>query len=274
LLGPNLEKLAFIGGGNFIGTGNSLNNVIAGGAGNDKLVGNAGNDTLAGGAGNDTLNGGVGIDVMSGGRDNDTYSVDNSADKVNEAIGGGTDTVFASVNYALQAGQQVEILRGNAGATGLILTGNQFNNTITGLGGNDTLSGGGGSDTLNGGNGVDRLAGGAGKDNVTGGPGPDSFIFDTALSAATNVDRLLDFGVADRILLNQSIFKAAGAPGTLAANALFIGTGAHDADDRIIYNSGTGALIYDSNGNIAGGATQFAVLPVTLALTGANFVIV
>ena len=56
-------------------------------------------------------------------------------------MGGGTDTVYASVNYALQAGQEVEYLRANAGATGLILTGNEFNNTIS-VGGNDTLNGG------------------------------------------------------------------------------------------------------------------------------------
>ena len=56
--------------------------------------------------------------------------VDNAADKVFEAVGGGTDTVFASVNYALQAGQEVEVLRANAGATGLILTGNEFNNYL------------------------------------------------------------------------------------------------------------------------------------------------
>jgi serralysin len=273
-LKPNFERLTFVGAGNFIGTGNNLNNSIAGSAGNDRLFGNAGNDTLVGGAGTDTLNGGVGIDIMSGGLDNDTCFVDNSADKVNEAIGGGSDTVYASVNYALQAGQEVEFLRGNAGTVGLVLTGNGLNNSIVGLGGNDTLSGGNGNDALNGGNGIDRLAGGAGKDNLTGGPGPDSFIFDTALNAVTNVDHLLDFSIADRILLNQSIFTAAGAPGTLAANALFIGAGAHDADDRIIYNSGTGALIYDTNGNIAGGATQFAILPVGLTLTAATFVIV
>ena len=40
---------------------------------------------------------------------NDTYYVDNAADKVFEAVGGGSDTVFASVNYTLQAGQEVEI---------------------------------------------------------------------------------------------------------------------------------------------------------------------
>ena len=67
---------------------------------------------------------------MSGGAGNDIYYVDNAADKATEAAGAGTDTVYASVNYALQAGQEVEALRANAGATGLILTGNEFNNTL------------------------------------------------------------------------------------------------------------------------------------------------
>ena len=69
---------------------------------------------------------------MSGGAGNDIYYVDNAADKVNEAAGQGTDTAYASVSYALQAGQQIEFLRANAGATGLILTGNEFNNTVVG----------------------------------------------------------------------------------------------------------------------------------------------
>ena len=95
------------------------------------------------------------------------------ADKVFEAVGGGNDTVFAYVNYALQAGQEVETLRGFAGATGLILTGNEFANTIVGLSGNDTLNGGDGNDTLNGGDGNDALAGGNGNDTLNGQNGDD-----------------------------------------------------------------------------------------------------
>jgi Ca2+-binding RTX toxin-like protein len=91
-------------------------------------------------------------------------------------VAGGTDTVYASVNYALQAGQEVEYLRANAGATGLALTGNEFNNVIVGLTGNDVLNGGLGNDTLNGGDGNDTLNGSAGNDALSGGNGNDLLI--------------------------------------------------------------------------------------------------
>ncbi|EJM69692.1 calcium-binding protein, partial [Pseudomonas sp. GM55] len=52
-LGANVENLFFGGTGNFLGSGNELDNVIVGGAGNDVLIGGAGNDTQVGGAGND-----------------------------------------------------------------------------------------------------------------------------------------------------------------------------------------------------------------------------
>ncbi len=122
-------------------TGNEFNNAVIGGAagdtlvgaeGNDTLTGNGGNDSLDGGLGNDALNGGAGADTMAGGAGNDTYTVDNAGDVVTEATGGGTDTVFTTVSYALAAGSEVEVLRANAGATPLSLTGNEFANSDRG----------------------------------------------------------------------------------------------------------------------------------------------
>ena len=132
-------------------------------------VGNVGNDTLLGGAGNDALNGGVGADTMAGGAGNDTYFVDNAADVVNEAVGQGTDTVMASVNYSLTAGSEIEFLRANAGATGLSLTGNALVNRLVGGAGNDTLDGGAGNDSLGGGAGNDifKFLAGFGQDTIT-----------------------------------------------------------------------------------------------------------
>ncbi len=70
------------------------------------------------------------------------------------------------------------------------------------------------------------------------------------------------------------MFTATGGLGTLATGAFHIGPSAADATDRIVYNSTTGALIYDSNGNAAGGATHFATLSTGLLLTHSNFRIV
>ncbi|HEV8678227.1 MAG TPA: calcium-binding protein [Stellaceae bacterium] len=336
-LGANVETLTFIGSGNFSGTGNSLDNVIFGGAGNDTLRGGsgadwlsglAGNDTyyvdnagdvvveesnagidtvntslssytlganvekltftgvggdfagtgnglnnvITGGGGADTLRGGTGADTLIGGAGNDTYYVDNAGDVVTEASGGGTDTVNTSLlSYTLGANVEKLTFTGVGSFAG---TGNTLNNTITGGTGNDTLIGGQGNDTLIGGGGNDTLRGGLGNDQLTGGAGNDAFRFDTALGAS-NVDQIFDFSsVADKILLDDAVFTAAGAAGTLAAGAFVTGSAAADADDRIIYNNATGALIYDSNGTGAGGATQFALLSTGLALTNSNFTVV
>lgn len=139
-------------------SGASQGDTLTGGDGNDHMFGNGGADNLSGEDGNDTMDGGTGADSMTGGAGNDTYLVDNSGDTTVEASSGGTDTVLASTDYALGAGQEIENLTGNAGSTGLHLTGNEGGQTITGLGGNDTLTGGGGND---------HIVGGAGNDTAT-----------------------------------------------------------------------------------------------------------
>ncbi len=83
-------------------------------------------------------------------------------------------------------------------------------------------------------------------------------MFNTALNATTNVDMVVDFSLTDdTIQLDNAVFAGLAA-GALAADAFKIGTSATDADDRIIYNSTSGALFFDSNGNAAGGSTLFA----------------
>src|SRR5262249_38738808 len=90
-LGKFVENLTLTGTGDIDGTGNELNNTIAGNngdnilkgeggndlliglGGDDALDGGAGNDNLQGGAGNDLMAGGAGNDVMTGGPGNDTY---------------------------------------------------------------------------------------------------------------------------------------------------------------------------------------------------------
>ena len=176
------------------------------------------------------------------------YHVDNAADTIVELSG--TDNVNASVSYTLGAGVSVETLRtSNAAATTAInLTGNELANVVTGNAGVNTLKGGSGNDTL---------AGMGGNDKLTGG-GNDFFLFNTAPNASSNMDTILDFNVAqDTIRLENAIFTALTA-GPLAPGAFNKGAAATQADDRIVYNSANGALIYDSNGNASGGAVQFA----------------
>jgi len=53
-----------------------------------------------------------------------------------------------------------------------------------------------------------------------------------------------------------------------------IGAAAQDANDRIIYNNATGALLYDSDGVGGIAAIQFATLSTGLALTNLDFFVV
>jgi serralysin len=84
----------------------------------------------------------------------------------------------------------------------------------------------------------------------------------------------VDFSVAlDTIQLDNAVF--AGLPtGTLAAGAFRIGAAALEADDRILYDSASGSLRFDPDGNAAGGASVFAVLSTGLALTNNDFVVI
>jgi Ca2+-binding RTX toxin-like protein len=157
----------------------------------------------------------------------------------------------------------------------LTITGTGSAETIQGrASGADIINGGGGNDTLSGLGGNDVLNGGAGNDTLTGGAGNDIFHFNTALNASNNVDTITDFSVTDdTIYLDRAIFTTLAA-GPLGSAAFWVGTGAHDADDRIIYNPTTGALFYDTNGSASGGSVQFAKLSPGLAMTNLDFFVV
>ncbi len=260
-----VENLSLNGTNAINGTGNSLNNI---------LTGNDATNTLYGGDGNDTLNGGAGADILYGGKGDDTYVVDDVNDTVDETDGGvtdlgGVDTVVSWISFSLADTVHVKGLVENLGLTGTANingTGNDGNNVLVGNAGNNTLSGGLGND---------RLYGGLGNDILTGGDGADSFVFARKLDAKANVDHITDFGAGiDRIELRQKIFTALTA-GALPKTAFLSNATGHatHATDRIIYNSKTGQLFYDDDGNGSHAAVLFAVLDTKIALHASDFLV-
>ena len=220
---------------------------------------------LTGNSGANTLDGGAGADRMLGGLGNDTYVVDASTDIVTENVGEGTDTVQSGITYTLGANVENLTLTGTAAING---SGNALNNVLIGNSGVNTLSGGAGNDILN---------GASGKDTLTGGAGNDFFVFDTALSSASNVDSLTDFAAGlDKIQLDKDIFTALQAVGTLSsASFKASATGAAgDDNDYFLYNTTSGALFYDADGSGQGVAVQFATLTTKPAVTANDFIVV
>ena len=155
-----------------------------------------------------------------------------------------------------------ELLVGTARAD--TLTGAAGDDILKAGAGDDTLIGGGGNDKLFGGAGNDSLIGGAGNDMLKGGAGADAFVFSTAPGAA-NIDKIADFSAAehDTIQLNQAVFTAFTHLGALTADEFYAAAGAtsaHDATDRVIYDTATGTLWYDADGTGAGAAIAIAQL--------------
>ena len=228
--------------------------------------------TIEGTAGDDVFDGYSEDATFVGGAGHDIYWV-TTGDTVVEAPGGGAeDWVFSFGDYTLAAGAEVEVL-GTDDVTGTLatnLTGNEFNNMIVGNQGVNTLSGGDGRDRIRAYDGDDTLIGGAGNDDLTGGAGSDTFVFDAALGAG-NVDRILDFSsAADRIALDDAVFT--GLTDGSFPDAFSVGTSAADANDRVIYDNGTGALYFDVDGVGGADAILFANIGAGLSdLSGANF---
>jgi Ca2+-binding RTX toxin-like protein len=224
------------------------------------------NDILVGNSGNNILNGLNGADFMRGGLGNDTYYVDSTLDTTDEVTGGGGagDYVYSTVSFTAAAGIERLYLTGAAVINGTgrdgqndIIIGNSAANVLSGLTGNDVLIGGLGNDTLNGGAGLDTIR------------------FDTALNAATNMDTVTGFAAIDDVIqLENAVFTALAITGVLAAGAFNTGAAATQADDRIIYNSATGALLYDADGLGVAAGIQFAALTGAPVISAADFVVI
>jgi Ca2+-binding RTX toxin-like protein len=238
--------------------GTAPGEVINGTSGADTLSGTAGNDTINGLGGNDLVLAGStgGADVIDGGAGRDSIEFKERAtsavvvDYANGTItGGSSGTIsFASIERVV-AGNFDDSLTGNASAQNL-----------TGQIGSDTLAGAGGLDTL------------------WGGVGTDTFVFRDMGTA--NADRVADFvSGTDKLHLDDAAFTALGAAGAFSAgDARFAAgagfTSAQDASDRVVYDTSTGRLYYDADGNGAGAAQLIATFTGNPSITATDIVVI
>jgi uncharacterized delta-60 repeat protein len=260
-LPANVEHLALTGEGAIDGTGNVLANVINGNSATNVLDGKAGLDSLDGGEGSDLYVVGLASDHPSA--------------EIADSGTGGTDEIrFAATKagtltlFAGDTGIERIVIGTGTGATAVTKGTAALNVNATAVTNGLSITGNAGANVLTGTAYGDTLAGGNGNDVLTGGSGADSFAFNFAVSASKNRDTITDFqSGTDMLELSKAVFSSlAGAIGTLSADQFWSGAGitsAHDADDRIVYNTATGALYYDADGNGNGKAAQIALIGTT-----------
>ena len=185
---------------------------LIGGAGDDVLGGGNGIDVLEGGAGNDYLNGGGDSDtyLFAAGHGQDTmydFSTKKESNflrftgaKSDSAIfeRDGNDLIIKAygtedsvrLSYYFSDDRQssdfrysqfifddVTLTADDLATSGVISTGNEGADRLSGWYGADRLIGGAGNDSLSGGSGTDVLNGGTGDDSLNGGVGQDTYLF-------------------------------------------------------------------------------------------------
>jgi len=172
--------------------------LVAGNLGNDTLfVSSAQSSSVWGGQGNDSIDvaGRIIGSTIEGNLANDRININAIAFISSTVSGGlGNDTIVGSATGA---------------AVGLLIEGNEGNDSLVGGSGNDTINGGDDDDTLFGDLGQDTLNGGAGNDTIDGGAdadtliggGGNNFFFGTAagsysgaaFAATSTIDNITDW---------------------------------------------------------------------------------
>ena len=224
-LSSNVENLTLAEGGDYSAGGNSLDN---------HLIGNSGNNVLAGG---------VGADILEGGLGDDTYVLSDDLDTIIDT--GGNDTIRSALDvYLIDGIENVQLV----GVADTVAVGNSANNVLVGNMANNILEGGLGVDVL------------------TGGDGDDQFVIANN-GTGVAVDTVTDFMAgSDLLVIDLASFdlspEALGllSSGLVSADSFVIGAGAvaQDANDYFIFDTATGILKFDADGNGDGEAIEIA----------------
>ena len=236
-----LNNLTLTGSANLNGTGNTYDNVITGNDGDNLLTGGDGNDTLTARKGSDILYGENGNDVLNGSVDPESFS------------------------YFLYTE----------------MYGGEGNDSITGFG---DMYGGTGNDSLRG---YGNLYGGDGNDVLTineysaayGGLGNDT-IYDNDIAwnyvGFDTLNEGIDTIISDNISTPEIGISASGFGGGLSpfniTDAQFAyGSSATTSTQRLLYDTTTGYLRFDVDGNGSAPATVFAIFQGAPTLTRNDF---
>lgn len=235
----------------------------------ENLIGSSNSDTLTGDAQVNTITGGEEDDLIDGARANDTLDGgDNglAGDTLSYASltdvdcrvtidlsvvgdqGGVVSLVAGGGDSACAAAGENDAATGFENATGGsgldVITGDDNDNTLSGLAGIDAINGGLGDDVIFGGDGNDTLEGGVGDDTIYGGNGNDDIYAtistDTDFNDDVNAVNSIEGGAG-----NDTIFGNSGVDDIVGGNDNDTIDGAR-ANDELVGSDGVDTLSYAS----------------------------
>ena len=262
------DQLFGLGGDDWLVAGDG-NDYLDGGAGNDVQLGGDGNDQLGGDAGNDTLVGGAGDDMY-------VYRPGAGEDTIINT-GGGTDWLIFTDDITenrlsfFQAGDDLRI-KVDGGQAGMVTVQGWFKGPEYQL--SYIQPAGGYGIPASGLNIQQEPQGSSAPAGAASSPAPASGEDSGDNSGVMLIDSFVSGQTS--LQLSKSMFTALTeegplADGLFAANA----TGsALDDTDYILYNTTTGALLYDADGSGEGVAVQFATLTNKPEVKATDFVVV
>jgi len=243
--------------------GNAAGQIIIGDFGNNQITDNG---ALADG----TTPTATGQDQLAGLRGDDTYFVTAQSTTVNENVGEGTDTVNVTLGaggfFGLIDAAEVEFVNAG-GAAAFNLSGNRFNQVITGNGAANTLDGRGGQDTL---------VGGAGNDTyfITTAQGASiTTIIEAEATTGGTADAVSTSVSFDLAATNASYVPSNGGSATTAGGIIGIEqiyvTNAMSTDNINLTGNGAAQIIVGNYGNnILDGDNDTRAGGANTALTG------